>query len=324
MPLSHSLRTTLAGFAMLLAAMQATAQPYPTKPIRLVVPFAAGGPADVIAREFGRALGKELGQSFVIDNLGGGAGVPALSTVARASADGYTLLFAASGNIAVQPQTVKTPVDVFKQLAPVGMVTTSPHVLVVSTKLPVRTSQELIAYAKAHPGEVNFGSAGVGGLSHLGMEQFKRAAKIEVNHIPYKGTSLVLNDLASGQVQALFSSMPSLKTMLDRGAIRAIGITAPSTSPSLKGIPVIAKSGLPGFEYTTWYGIFTTAGTPPAIVDRLNAALVKIGADQAFRTRLDEQGVDLHVTSAKELGDTARKEAAQWQKTIRDANIKLD
>lgn len=320
-----AVRPTLGCLAALLGTY-AMAQPgaYPNKPVKMVVPFAAGGPADVVAREVGVALGKELGQSFVVDNLGGGAGLPAMNAVSRANPDGYTLLFAASGNIVIQPLLTKSVADAAKNLMPVGMVTTSPHVLVVSAKLPVHNAQELIAYAKANPGKVNFGSAGVGGLAHLGMEQFKATAKIDINHVPYKGTSLVVNDLVSGEIQGLFSSFPSLKGMIDKGAIRAIGLTAPSTSPSLSKIPVISASGLPGFQYTTWYGIYATSGTPADVVARLNAALVKIGNDKGLRERLDVQGVDLHVTSADELGKQARQEAVQWDRVIRSANITLN
>jgi len=318
-------RTAFAGIAALFGSqVLAQAGSYPNKPVKMVVPFAAGGPADVVAREVGVALGKELGQSFVVDNLGGGAGLPAMNAVSRANPDGYTLLFAASGNIVIQPLLTKNVADAAKLLTPVGMVSTSPHVLVVSAKLPVHSTKELIAYAKANPGKVNFGSAGVGGLAHLGMEQFKATAKIDINHVPYKGTSLVVNDLVSGEVQALFSSFPSLKGMIDKGAIRAIGLTAPSTSPSLKNIPVISASGLPGFQYTTWYGVYATAATPGDIITRLNAALVKIGNDKTLRERLDMQGVDLHVTSAEELGRQARQEIVQWDKVIRDARISLN
>lgn len=318
-------RHFLAGLTAALLSVPAFSQaPYPNKPIKLVVPFAAGGPADVVAREVGLALGKELGQPFVIENLGGGAGLPAINAISRAAADGYSLLFAASGNVTVQPLLTKSVAESASRLAPVALVSTSPHVLVISTKLPVNSVKELIDYARAHPGKVNFGSAGVGGLAHLGMEQFKSAAQIDINHIPYKGTSLVLNDLASGEIQGLFSSFPSLKAMIDKGVIKAIGVTAPTTSPSLKDLPVIAKAGVPGFQYTTWYGMYTTAGTPAPVVARLNAALLKLSKDQVLRDRLDAQGVDLDVKPAKELADLQRRESVQWGKVIRAANISLN
>lgn len=317
--------------AAALAAFTAFATPlswaqgaYPTKPIRVIVPFAAGGPADVVARELAQSLAPTLGQPLVVENQGGGAGVPALGTVSRAPADGYTLLFAASGNVVIQPLLTKTRVDVLQQLSPVAMVTTSPHVLVVSSKLPVHTVKEFVAYAKAHPGEVNFASAGVGGLAHLGTELFQRAAGIDARHVPYKGTSQAMSDLAGGQVQAMFSSLPSMKGLIDKGAIRVIGVTAPSSSPAYKGIPVIKDAGVPNFEYTTWYGLYGPAGLPPAVVDRLGTALAGLAADKAFDERLLAQGVDLSISSAKELGERTRRETATWDKVIRDAGIQLN
>lgn len=316
---------TLCACAALIAPQaMAQADAYPAKPIRVIVPFAAGGPADVIAREMAQSLGKDLGQSMVVENMGGGAGVPALNTVARAPADGHTLLFAASGNVVIQPLLAKNRVDILTQLAPVGMVTTSPHVLVVSSKLPVRTVKELTDYAKAHPGAVNFASAGVGGLAHLGAELFKRAAGIDARHIPYKGTSQAMTDLASGEVQAMFSSLPSMKGMIDKGSIRVVGVTGPSPSPAYKDIPLISKAGVPGFEYTTWYALYAPAGTPAPVIARLGKALSALAADKAFDDRLQAQGVDLHVTSAQELGERTRKETAGWDKVIRESGIELN
>jgi len=321
-------RTFLAaalGIGIAIAATGALAQDaYPSKPIRVIVPFAAGGPADVVAREMAQSLGKELGQSLVVENQGGGAGVPALGTVSRAPADGYTLLFAASGNVVIQPLLTKNRVDILQQLSPVGMVSASPHVLVVSSKLPVRTVKEFTAYAKAHPGQVNFASAGVGGLAHLGTELFERAAGIDARHVPYKGTSQAMTDLAGGEVQAMFSSLPSMKGLIDKGAIRVIGVTAPSSSPAYKGIPVIKEAGVPNFEYTTWYGLYGPAGLPAAVVDRLSAALTRLAADKAFGERLLAQGVDLSISSAKDLGERTRRETATWDKVIREAGIELN
>lgn len=307
-------------FSPLPAAAQAN---WPTKPVKLIVPFAAGGPADVVAREVAQALSTELGQPFVVDNQGGGAGVPALNAVARAPADGYTLLFPASANVVIQPLLKKTRVDVLTQVAPVSLVSTSPHMLVVSAKLPVKSVRELVDYASAHPGQVNFGSAGVGGLAHLGMELFKNSAKVQVNHVPYKGTAQVMSDLAGGEVQALFSSIPSLKPMLDKGLIRAIGLTSSSASPLASGVPQIAQT-LPGFGYATWYAVYATAGTPRPVIDRLNAAIRKVLGDRSFGARLQSQGVDLQSSTPEELATRTRDELKQWDKTIREAGITLE
>lgn len=296
---------------------------WPTKSVKLVVPFAAGGPSDVVAREVARALGDELGQPFVIVNQGGGAGVPALNAVAQAPADGYTLLFPASANVVVQPLLQNERVDVLTQLAPVSLVSTSPHMLVVTSKLPIKSTHELIVYAKANPGKVNFGSAGVGGLAHLGMELFKHDAKIDVTHIPYKGTAQVISDLAGGEVQALFSSMPSLKPMIDKGWIRPVGMTAKSDSPLAQGVPLISET-LPGFGYNTWYAIYATARTPKSVIDRLNGAVRKVLADKDLSSRLETQGVDLQSSTPEELAELTRNETRRWDKIIRDAKIDLD
>lgn len=302
----------------------AQAAAFPNKNIRFIVPFAAGGPADVVAREVAQALGKELGQAVVVENIGGGAGVPATNTVVRAPADGYTLLFAASGNVVIQPLLSKNRVDILTQLSPVGMVTTSPHVLVVSSHLPVRTVKELVDYAKANPGRVNFASAGVGGLAHLASELFMQHAGIKGQHLAYKGSSQAITDLASGQVQAMFSSLPSLKGMVDKGMMRVLGVTSKSPSPTYKDIPLIKQSGLPDFEYTTWYGLFSPAGVPQAVIDKLGVSLKKLAADKAFEARLREQGVDLHISAPKELAERTRKETAEWDKVIRESGIHLN
>lgn len=317
-------RTFLAGSAstLALAAFRATAQGTLPSSIRMVVPFAAGGATDVLGRDLAKAMASHLGVPFVVENMGGGAGVPALNTVARAHADGGTLLFAASGNITAQPLLEKNRVDILTQLAPVGMVATAPHVLVVTSKMPFKTVAELIAYAKAHPGELNFGSAGVGGLAHLGTELFARAARIDIRHVPYRGASQALTDLVAGQIQAMFGTMPSFTGMVQTGAIRAIGLTAPSAATPLKGIPLISAT-VPGYGYKSWNGLFAPAGTSPQVVAQLHAAMKKASADKGLAKRFDEQGVDIALADPAELAEMVRKERAVWDKVIRDAHIEL-
>ena len=313
-----------AGALLILSNQAAFAQNYPSKPVRMIVPFAAGGPVDLVAREMGRELEKSLGQPFIIDNQGGGLGVAAMNSVARAAPDGHTLFFGASGNITIQPLADKNRSDVLKQLAPVGLVSTSPHVLVVSAKLPVKSVQELIDYARANPGKVNFGSAGIGGVAHLGMEMFKSMAGIEVTHVPYKGVSQALTDMVSGEVQAMFSSMPSLKPMIDKGYIRAIGMTGPTQAANARHLPTIASAGVPGFEYNTWYALYSTIGTPPPVVEKLNAALHRILADPVLERKLEVQGVDLQSSSTVELVARMRQDTQKWEKIIREGNIRLE
>ena len=299
-------------------------QAFPTKPIKFVVPFAAGGPADVVAREVGQKLGAELGQSVVVDNQGGGAGVTALSTVVRSDADGHTLLFAASGNMVLQPQVSKAGgKELIAKLRPVGLVSTGPHVLVVSGKLPVNNLKEFIDYARANPGKVNYASAGVRGVAHLGMEYLKALTKTEMTHVPYRGTAAAIGDLASGQVQALFSSPPSLQAAIDKGLVKPLGMSAAGGTGAARSLPVIG-SVVPGFEFTTWYGIYAPAATPTPVVDCIHAALAKVLKDPAMVAKLEAQGVALADSTPEQLSAIAQRDTEKWAKVIRAANISLD
>src|SRR5690606_7064538 len=262
--------------ALSFASLGVSAQEsYPDRPIRMIIPFSAGGPADMVGREVAQLLSQELGQTVVVANSGGGHGVPALNQLLGAPADGYTLLMPASGNMTI-PSKAMEGKDVLNLLDPVSQVTQSPHVLVVSKSIPVTSVQELIDYAKANPGKVNFGSAGVGGVAHLAMEMFKDQADGDVVHVPYRGTSKAVIDLGAGQIHALFSSMPSLKPMIDRGAVTPIGMSSASSGSETSKLPVISKAGLPNLEYTTWYGVFVKKGMPDAIIQKLNKAVAKV------------------------------------------------
>jgi tripartite-type tricarboxylate transporter receptor subunit TctC len=305
-------------------AIPAWTQHFPTRPIKLVVPFAAGGPADVVAREIGQKLGGELGQPIVVENQGGGAGAGAMGTVVRSDADGHTLLFAASGNIVLQPQLSKSGgAELLGKLRPISLISTSPHVLVVSSKLPVRTLQEFIDYAKSHPGTVNYASAGVGGVAHLGMAYLAAVTGTDMTHVPYRGTAAAVADLASGQVQALFSSYPSLQAAIDKGLVRALGMSAKVSAGPAAKLPVIA-SVVPGFEFTTWYALYAPAATPTVVVDRLNAAVRKVVANPALEAKLEVQGIELVANSPQEMQQLAKLDSDKWAKEIQRARIKVD
>lgn len=324
---THRLRlAVLAALAAttMAAALPALAQAFPTKPLRLVVPFAPGGPADVVAREVGQALSAALGQTIIVENQGGGAGVTALTTVTRSDADGHTLLFAASGNVVLQPQVSKSGgADLLSKLRPVGLVSTGPHVLVVSGKTPVTSVKELIDYAKANPGKLNYGSAGVGGVAHLGMEFFMAAAKIDMAHVPYKGTAAAVNDLTAGSIQAMFSSPPSLQAAIDKGYVRALGMSAAGGTGAAKSLPVIG-SVVPGFEFTTWYAVFAPVGTPQPVVDKLNTTLRTVLGNAAIKAKMAEQGVELVSSTPLELSQIMKRDTDKWAGVIRDAKIKVD
>lgn len=298
----------------------ATGADLSSQPIRLVVPYSAGGPADSIAREVGQVIGQQLKTSVIVENQGGALGALALNNVIRAAPDGHTLFFAASGNITVNPLVNEGIAASVDKLVPIGVVSTQPHVLVISSKLPVKSVAELIAYAKANPGKVNFGSSGTGGLSHLGEERFKKLAGIDVVHIPYKGTSQAVTDLASGNIHAFFTSMPSLSGMLDSGSLRVIGATGPSKSPALKDVPLI-DSTLPGFSYTTWYAIYAPLKTPNEVVMTLSQAVKAATIDPAIQAKLTPLGVDLEFATPEQLRAMGTSERENWRKVLAESGV---
>jgi tripartite-type tricarboxylate transporter receptor subunit TctC len=305
---------------------QALAQPapWPGKTVRIVVPYAAGGPADAVARELAQRLGAEIKQAVVIENQGGGMGLPALNAVTTAAPDGHTLYMPALGNVVLQPLLSRNGgAEQLAKLRPVSMVSTAAHVLVVSAKLPVSNVRELVDHARANPGKVSFASAGTGGTAHLGMELFKALSKTDVLHVPYKGSSGAINDLASGQVSAMFSSLPSLQGVADKGLVRVIGATAPSTSTATRALPLISAQ-LPGFEYTTWYAMYAPLATPAPVVARINAALRAALSDPALAARIEPHGVELLNSTPEEVQDWVKRDTEKWGRIIRAASITLD
>ena len=329
-------RSVIAGVAVALAfpalAQMPSATPsvapgaaWPSKTVKIVVPYAAGGPADVVAREIAQKLSANLGQPVVVENQGGGLGIPALTAATRAEPDGHTLYMPALGNVVLQPLLSKTSggADLLARLKPVGQVSTGAHVLVVSAKLPVRTVKELVEYARANPGKVSFASAGTGGTAHLAMEMFKSLSRTDVLHVPYKGSSAAVNDLVSGQVSAMFSSLPSLQGVVDKGLVRVIGVTAPSRSPATRDLPQISAA-LPGFEYTTWYALYAPQAAPQTVVDRINAALRRVLQDPAVVAKIEPSGTELLASSPDEVTQLVRRETDKWGKIIREANISID
>lgn len=322
----HLLQLASSALALLVwaGASAQNAATWPSKNIRLVVPYAAGGPADLVARELALTLTADLKQSVTVENMGGSMGVPALGAVARAEPDGHTLLMAAVGNVVLQPMLSKHGgADLVAKLRPVSIISTAPHVLVVSAKLPIKSVAELVAYAKAHPGEISFASAGTGGTSHLGMEMFKSLSKTDVIHVPYKGSSGSVNDLISGQVSALFSSLPSLQGLIDKGYVRLLAATAPSQSPATKHLPLMSAT-LPEFEYATWYAMYAPLATPPALVERINQALSRALKNPALTSKVEAAGTELRTGSAEEVLQWTQRDAAKWRRVIQDAKITLE
>jgi tripartite-type tricarboxylate transporter receptor subunit TctC len=277
-----------------------------------------------VARELAQRLGSDIRQTVVVENQGGGMGLPSLTTVARAEPDGHTLWMPALGNVVLQPLLSKNGgAEQLARLRPITMVSTAAHVLVVSAKLPVKTVQELVDYARAHPGQVSFASAGTGGTAHLGMEMFKALSKTDVLHVPYKGSSGAVTDLASGQVSAMFSSLPSLQGLADRGLVRVLAATSTSTSPATRSLPLMSTA-LPGFDYTTWYALYAPLATPTPLVLQINTAMRKALADPALATRIEPHGVELLGSTPEEVFVWVQRDTEKWGRIIREAGIALD
>ena len=288
-------RTALAALALVTTVLlpgHAHAQSYPTGPIRLVVPYTAGGSSDFVARTMAQKMSEGLGQTVAVDNKPGVAGIPGTEVVARSAPDGYTIALIGLTTLAANPSLYrKLPYDATKDFTPIGNAIVSPLVLSVPASLPVANVQELIAYAKAHPGTVNYGSAGVGNTLHLAGESFKAAAGIDIVHVPYKGASAAMNDLLGGRIQMMIDLVQTPLPHIQAGKLRALGVTSATRVPMLPDVPTIAESGLPGFEFATWIGIAAPAGTPKAIVDRIHAEMVKALAMPEVKEAFAKQGM---------------------------------
>ena len=317
----------LAGLLLATAAcgVQAQAQAdYPNKPLRLVVPFAPGGGADLVARAIAGPLAKRLGQTVLVDNKPGGGATLGADLVAKAPADGLTLLYATPGpQITNRFLMPRLPYDPDRDLVPVSTVAVVPNVLVVHPDLPVRNVRELIAYAKANPGKLNFASAGLGASSHLAGELFKQAAGVDIVHVPYKGTGPALTDLLSGQVQMAIDSIVVYQGHIEAGKLRALGVATPQRSPQLPGVPPIADA-LPGFDAAPMNYIAVRAGTPPTIIERLNREINAVVADPELVASLVARGVTPGGSSVAALQQQLQSETMKWKKVIEVSGAKLE
>ena len=308
--------------AALLAASVVQAQQYPTRPIRLIVPYPAGGPTDFTGRIVGQKLSQLVGQQVVVDNRPGAGTVIGTELVTRAAPDGYTLLFATGGGTFLTPIMLsKVPFDPVKDLMPVAMLVMSPQVLVAHPSVPANTVPELVALAKAKPGVLNFASVGTGTSPHLGGELLQSLAGIKLVHVPYKGTAPAMTDLIAGQVQLMFTSMPTVLAHVKSGKLKLLGTGGKKRSAVIPDTPTIADS-VPGFELVTWYSVFAPAKTPQAIVTRLNAEIGKVLADPESRDKLAAQGLEPTTMTPDELGRYSKEELARWAKVIKAAGIK--
>ena len=314
----------LALLPLVAAAPPALAQAYPSKPVRLIVPFPPGGVTDIVGRILAQRLGESLGQQVIVDNRGGAAGAIGAQAAARSTPDGYTLLMATATH-AINATLAPSPgFDLVKDLAPVSLAASVPLLLAVNPSFPAKDVKELVAAAAARPGQVNFASGSTGSASHLAGEMLKTMARVDMVHIPYKGGSLAVQDLAAGQVQLMFENMPSILPFVQSGRLRGLAVTSARRSPAAPELPTMIESGYAGFEAGSWYGLFAPAGTPAEILARLNADMVKSLRSAETRKLLAQQGAEPVGNSEAEFAAFIRAEIAKWGRVIKAANVKTD
>ena len=300
-----------------------SAQTYPVRPIRVIVPGSPGSANDFTARAIAQRLTDAWGQQIVIDNRSGAGGILAHELAAKATPDGYTLIFSTSAGLVINPLLRKVPYDSFRDLAPISLGSINPQMLFSNPSLPAASVEELIALARARPGQLNCASAGTGTPNHLGCELLKSMAKIDFVHVPYKGATYGITDVVAGQAQFMFNSIPAVLPLARAGKIRALGVGSTKRSVAAPEVPTIAET-IPGFECVNWYAMLAPAKTPPAIVAKLNAEIVKMIADPPFAQRLIELGSEPQSSSPGELLAYMRKESERWDRVIKAAHLKIE
>jgi len=330
--MSHVTRTTrravLGAIALAATAtlpLGAAAQNYPTKPITIVVPFAAGGTTDILARLVGQYLSTELGQPVVVENKAGAGGNIGAAFAAKAAADGHTLFMGTVGTHAINAALYKKlPYDPIKDFAPLTRVAMVPNLLVAHPSQPFKTVQEMIAYAKANPGKINFGSPGNGASPHLSGELFKSMTKVDMVHVPYKGSAPAVSDLLGGQISIMFDNLPSVIPHVRGGKLRAIAISTAKRSADLPDVPTIAEAGVPGYEATSWFGLFAPAATPAPVLAKISTALGKVLANAEVKKKIDDQGGEPANETPAQFADFIQKESLKWGKVVKESGASLD
>lgn len=323
--MTNLVRLTLICAVLFGITNSSRADNYPSRVITVIVPFVAGGPTDLLARLAAEGIRKGTGATVVIDNRPGAGGNIAAQATLAAPADGYTLMFGTGGTHALNGLIyARAGYDPIKDFVPVAAVATTPNLLLVSTKLPIENIAQLVAYAKANPGKLTYGSAGYGTSPHLAPEYFKSVAGVDIRHIPYKGTAPAISDLAGGQTSMVFDSIGTALPHVAGGLVRAIAVTSPKRSQLRPDIPTIQESGYPGFDVTVHYGLFAPAGTPQPIIDRLNKAVNDYLMTPEVIERFKVLGMESNVGPPKLLGDAMKSEHERWKKIIADANIRIE
>ena len=303
----------------------ASAAAYPSKPVRLIVTFPPGGGADMIARAVGQKLFESWGQQVVVDNRGGAGGIIGTEIAARSAPDGYTLLIGASSGLVINPLLrTNLPYDPVRDFMPVSLLIVNPTLLVVNSSVPANSVKELIALAKAKPGQLNYASVGQGSPIHLAMELFKSMTGTHFVHVPYKGAGPAVTDLLAGHVQLMFNSMPSVLPHVKTGRLRGLAVGSAQRFRTVPDIPTVAEAGVPGFEAMTWFGMFAPAGTPKYIINKLNAQIVRILADPEMAQYLVIQGSEARSSTPEELAKYMRVESERAKKAIKSAAIRIE
>jgi tripartite-type tricarboxylate transporter receptor subunit TctC len=314
-------RALVTGSALLLSVASATAEDFPARQIRLIVPFPAGGPNDIIARVIGQRMSEIAKQTVIIDNRGGQGGVLGTEALAKATPDGYTIAISSAGALAISPTMERVAYDPLKDLQAVTLVAKVPEMLVVATDVPAKNMAELVALAKAQPGKLNFASSGPGSLPHLAGELLKLTAKIDIVHVPYRGAAPAMNDLLGQQVQMVFLDLPILLPQIKSGGLRAIAIGAPERAPTAMEVPTTTEVGMPDLLTENWYGMVAPPGTPAPIVAVLNRIATEAMQDPIVKEKLAIQGATLIGDSPEHFHAFMESEIARWAKVIKDAGI---
>jgi len=323
----YNIPVTLLVLVPLLCATPAQAaagDDYPSRPVRLLVPNPPGGGSDAVARILAQKLGERLNQQFVVDNRAGGGGIIANETVARANPDGYTLLLAFIGPVAISPALTKVPYDSVKDFAPVALVAAGQYMLVLHPSVPAKSLKDFVTYAKANPGKINYASAGNGSPLHLAAELFKARAGVNMVHVPYKGGGPATAAILAGEVQAVFGSLTSVVPQIKAGKLTPIGVTGAKRSTLAPEYPTIAELGYPGFEMTSWYGVLLPAKSPQAVTAKLNAGINEALAAKDVIDNLKRQGLDATGGTPEVFAAHIKSELAKWAKVVKDAGIKAD
>jgi len=313
----------LAAALLLLALSHPALAQYPNRAVKLVVPFPPAGATDIVGRIVAQKLGEQMGQSVVVENKPGAGGSIGSDLVAKSAPDGYTLLMATSSTHSIGPALQKLPYDPLKDFAPITHVANVPNVLVVSPVLPVTSVKELIAYAKARPGQLNFASSGVGTIVHLNGELFKMLAGVDLVHVPYKGTALSIPDVANGSVAMLFDSLASVQPHIKAGRVRPLAVNAQRRSALLPEVPTLAEAGMPAFDRYTWFGMFAPAGTPKDIVARVNAEVAAALKAPDLLERFAAAGAEAVGSTPEQFVERIKSDATRWAEVIRAANVKV-